>query len=72
MNGQSARQELHQLADQLDEPAAERVLRLAKSEPAMPEGSAQRPWPESIGTGHSGLGDVASNPEKYFAACFGR
>jgi hypothetical protein len=72
MTTQPARQGLHQLVDQLDEPAAERVLRLVKSELAAPTGGADRPWPESIGAGHSGLGDIATNPEKYFAEGFGR
>jgi hypothetical protein len=72
MNAQPARQELHQLVDQLDEPVAERALRSVKSELATPASGVERPWPDSVGAGHSGFGDLATNPEKYFAEGFGR
>jgi hypothetical protein len=72
MNAEPVRQQLHELVDELDEPQAERVLRLVRSELAASTKAAGRPWPDSIGAGHSGLGDLASNPERYFVEGFGR
>ncbi len=71
-----ARQELHQLIEQFNEPQAKRILRLVKSEFSESAEhdnvhTQERPWPASIGAGHSGLGDVSTNPEKYFTQGFG-
>lgn len=65
-------QELHQLIDRLDAPEAKRVLRLVKSALTEPEITTERPWPESIGAFHTGLSDLAANPETYFGDDFGR
>lgn len=64
-----ARQELHELVDQLDEPQTEHVLRLVRNELDAPV--ALRPWPESIGVG-SGPSDLAENADAYLAEGFGR
>ena len=69
MNAVPARDELHHLVDQLDEPQAERVLRLVKTELTVP--APVRPWPESVGMG-AGPADLAENADAYLAEGFGR
>lgn len=64
-----ARDELHELVEHLDEPTAERVLRLVKSELRQPP--AERPWPTSLGAG-SGPADLAANVDAYLDDGFGQ
>jgi hypothetical protein len=71
MNPVLVRQQLHEIVDQLPEPEVERVLQFAQSELEQPS-DLPRPWPQSIGAIDSGLGDLASNPDKYLAESFGR
>jgi len=53
---------LKRIAQQQGRPTAE-LVREAVAEYAERHGS--RPWPNSIGAAHSGLGDLAENAESY-------